>query len=874
MNILSYAVTASLMAGFSSLAAVADDPVQVLHAWGSTSNGINEVPSELFAAMEESRIIQMTDSGNSSHIGAVLDDGRIFLWGSNNAGQCDPPGDVGTIFDPVVSLATGRNHTIALMGDGRVVCWGSNDGLECDVPIEALESMSSVEAVVAGQDFSACYLEDGDVVVWGTAADLFPNGKGKPSFLAVWNVIEEFEDPSDGSSPPEWGLNAVTKIAAGDLAIFVGFDTGHVWCWGGWIYVPTFIDERDGPDESGSIGSIVDLTGGTFQGGHLTTDGICRRWGYAGQSQQDPPDSLIYTEMAGCQGYQTGFTILARDSGKLYYTGGSSDLDEYDEDGVIQFVTSGIPGDSEIVLGCAVGRGFAAGVPYVQNTTAGRFATNLTDALAEAEDGDEIYAIPSLFTGSALDFYDRPVFVESRGVVDLPTTETWTLGGSARLGAYEDIRIGGGLQVAANAAISLRPDRGGEVQHAIVVENGGRFSLNNNSATEVIATTGVRVDGQLNLSTDSVLFNDIGGGIEVGPGGELMAIDANLRVASLDVLADSAGRGSAFCLGSTFDVDQTSIAGGILNVLGGTVIGDVAVDAGSEADGTLNASGTIFGDLYVIDGRATSLDDLVIVGDLFNRVDGVVAVQVGTLFVTGGIANEGQIYGEVVGAPGFMGGGSTSQGDGLAIAGDLTLGPDASIRFSEPLWQISLGGDFDVAITSPSQFELIGSTLRLDGSSGETQHFEATSLDIGPDPLAFTDPPAGVSLIRELEIVSQTGVTVVDQHLNGGGKSNAREAIYASRLEVAEGASLVLGEHILYCTEADIDGAVDHPDQIVVVSILPDPDFNDDGLVNGADLAFILAFWGTNDPDVDLNGDGMVTAADLGILLGAWGVYP
>ncbi|MCP4836551.1 MAG: hypothetical protein GY895_17490 [Phycisphaera sp.] len=378
----------------------------------------------------------------------------------------------------------------------------------------------------------------------------------------------------------------------------------------------------------------------------------------------------------------------------------------------------------------------------------------------------------------------------------------------------------------------------------------------------------------MNLSTDSVLFNDIGGGIEIGSNGELMAIDANLRVGSLDVLADSAGRGSAFCLGSTFDVEQTSIAGGILNVLGGTVIGDVAVDAGTDADGTFNASGTIFGDLDVIDGRATSLDDLVIVGDLFNRVDGVVAVQVGTLFVTGGIANEGQIYGEVVGAPGFMGGGSTSQGDGLAIAGDLTLGPDASIRFSEPLWQISLGGDFDVAITSPSQFELLGSTLRLDGSSGETQHFEATSLDIGPDPLAFTDPPAGVSLIRELKIVSQTGVTVVDQHLNGGGKSNAREAIYASRLEVAEGASLVLGEHILYCTEADIDGTVDHPDQIVVVSILPDPDFNDDGLVNGADLAFILAFWGTNDPDVDLNGDGMVTAADLGILLGAWGVYP
>jgi hypothetical protein len=258
----------------------------------------------------------------------------------------------------------------------------------------------------------------------------------------------------------------------------------------------------------------------------------------------------------------------------------------------------------------------------------------------------------------------------------------------------------------------------------------------------------------------------------------------------------------------------------------------------------------------------------VVVGDLYNQPDGVVAVQVGTLYVTGGVVNQGQIYGEVVGAPGFQGGGQTAPGDGMTIAGDLELGPDASIRFSEPLWRITLGGDFDVAITTPSQFELIGSTLRLDGSSGGVQHMEATSRDIGPEPLAFSDPPAGVSLIRELIIGSET--VIVDQHHNGGGKATGLEAIYASRLEVEPGASLTLGDHILYCTEVQINGEVDHPENIVVVSILPDPDFNNDGFVNGADLAFFLAFWGSSDPDVDLNGDGTVGAADLGILLSAW----
>ena len=118
-----------------SIGSHADDPVQVLHSWGSNSNDIDEVPIELLEAMEESRIVQLTDSGNSGHIGAVLDDGRIFLWGLNNDGQCDPPGDVGTIFDPVVSVATGPKHTIALMQDGRLVCWGNNDGNKSAGPL-------------------------------------------------------------------------------------------------------------------------------------------------------------------------------------------------------------------------------------------------------------------------------------------------------------------------------------------------------------------------------------------------------------------------------------------------------------------------------------------------------------------------------------------------------------------------------------------------------------------------------------------------------------------------------------------------------------------------------------------------------------------
>lgn len=52
-------------------------------------------------------------------------------------------------------------------------------------------------------------------------------------------------------------------------------------------------------------------------------------------------------------------------------------------------------------------------------------------------------------------------------------------------------------------------------------------------------------------------------------------------------------------------------------------------------------------------------------------------------------------------------------------------------------------------------------------------------------------------------------------------------------------------------------------------------DFNDDGMVDGADLAVLLGSWGACPPkgacEADLNDDGEVNGADLAILLGNWG---
>ena len=48
-------------------------------------------------------------------------------------------------------------------------------------------------------------------------------------------------------------------------------------------------------------------------------------------------------------------------------------------------------------------------------------------------------------------------------------------------------------------------------------------------------------------------------------------------------------------------------------------------------------------------------------------------------------------------------------------------------------------------------------------------------------------------------------------------------------------------------------------------------DLNEDGEINGVDLAVLLGHWGESNPEYDLNGDGQVDGADLTVVLSGWG---
>ncbi len=50
----------------------------------------------------------------------------------------------------------------------------------------------------------------------------------------------------------------------------------------------------------------------------------------------------------------------------------------------------------------------------------------------------------------------------------------------------------------------------------------------------------------------------------------------------------------------------------------------------------------------------------------------------------------------------------------------------------------------------------------------------------------------------------------------------------------------------------------------------PPGDTNNDGVVDGQDLAAIFSAWGTSEPAPDLNDDGTVNALDLATALSSW----
>gem|GEM_PF-2191429 len=171
-------------------------------------------------------------AAGANHTVALRNDGTVWAWGFNNAGQL---GDGTTTFrntpvqvqniSNVIAISAGGDHSLALRADGTVWAWGSNvryqlgDGTTGRRlrPVRVL-NISNANKIDAGTSHNLARLADGTVVEWG-------GGLSGVFCEEIWIPYV----PIPQQVP---GLNGVWDIGAGSQFHTAIMPGGVVWRWG------------------------------------------------------------------------------------------------------------------------------------------------------------------------------------------------------------------------------------------------------------------------------------------------------------------------------------------------------------------------------------------------------------------------------------------------------------------------------------------------------------------------------------------------------------------------------------------------------------------------------------------------------------------
>jgi len=198
-------------------------------------------------------------ASRDDHTCAILSNGQVKCWGTNNLGQLglgdtvrrgDQAGEMGGSL-PAVNLGTGRTatalaggneHTCALLDNAQVKCWGENtsgklglghtnhmgDGsgeMGDALSTVALGTGRTVQAVGSGNDHNCALLDNGQVKCWGQ------NTSGQ---LGLGDTVSRGDGPGelgDALGAVPLGSNAMA-IAVGGAFSCALLTNGSVKCWG------------------------------------------------------------------------------------------------------------------------------------------------------------------------------------------------------------------------------------------------------------------------------------------------------------------------------------------------------------------------------------------------------------------------------------------------------------------------------------------------------------------------------------------------------------------------------------------------------------------------------------------------------------------
>ena len=200
-------------------------------------------------------------AAGASHTCAVLDNGSVKCWGSNNGGQLglgdtanrgDTTGEMGDAL-PTVNLGTGRTataisagtHTCAVLDNGTIKCWGGNlfgqlglgdtasrgDGaneMGDNLPAVSLGTGRTATAVSLGAFHTCARLDNATVKCWG-----FNSSAGRLGLGDAANRGDGANEMGDNLPTVNLGTGrSATAIDAGSAHTCALLDNGAAKCWG------------------------------------------------------------------------------------------------------------------------------------------------------------------------------------------------------------------------------------------------------------------------------------------------------------------------------------------------------------------------------------------------------------------------------------------------------------------------------------------------------------------------------------------------------------------------------------------------------------------------------------------------------------------
>jgi uncharacterized repeat protein (TIGR02543 family) len=199
---------------------------------GQGSHDEDFIPKAVKVKDNQVKFIEI--SAGSSHSLALQEDGTVWAWGENEAGQLgdvtefNKKSAVQTTVTDAVYIAAGGQFSLALKNDKTVWGWGSNgvgelgDGTFIARALPVKTQINDVVAIAAGENHALAVKEDGTVWSWGFN---LRGQLGNGDFLTKSSPVQVF---TAVDSP----LEDITALAAGDSHSLALKRDGTIWAWG------------------------------------------------------------------------------------------------------------------------------------------------------------------------------------------------------------------------------------------------------------------------------------------------------------------------------------------------------------------------------------------------------------------------------------------------------------------------------------------------------------------------------------------------------------------------------------------------------------------------------------------------------------------